>query len=78
MLSIKDQGEGISEEMLPKIFDPFQTKKEKGIGLGLAICKRIIIGHEGTIRVVSTLGKGAEFILTLPFRQTEKEVAYAS
>ena len=63
-----DNGCGIPEEHLPKIFDPFfSTKSESGgSGLGLSISYSIIQRHKGTIRVKSTLGKGTTFIIELP------------
>ncbi|MEJ2697557.1 MAG: ATP-binding protein [Candidatus Sulfobium sp.] len=65
---IADNGPGIPEEILPGIFDPFFTTKPigKGVGLGLSICSGIIREHKGSIRVSSEIGKGTEFIFTLP------------
>ena len=65
---IVDNGPGIPEEILPGIFDPFFTTKPigKGVGLGLSICSGIIKEHKGSIRVSSEIGKGTEFIFTLP------------
>jgi signal transduction histidine kinase/ActR/RegA family two-component response regulator len=65
-ISIKDQGIGIPEEMLPRVFDPFFTTKTKGHGLGLAISHSIISRHNGTLSVRSELGKGATFEIYLP------------
>ena len=67
-ISISDNGVGISDENKIKIFDPFFTTKEigKGTGLGLGICFKIIQKHHGTIDVKSEVGKGTEFIITLP------------
>lgn len=52
-VTIKDNGKGISPEVLPNIFEPFFTTKKNGTGLGLSIAKQIISGHNGTIRVES-------------------------
>jgi PAS domain S-box-containing protein len=71
-ISIKDHGTGISPENLPKIFDPYFTTKEKGNGLGLAICYSIIKKHNGFIEVESEIGKGTTFHIYLP--ATEKKV----
>jgi PAS domain S-box-containing protein len=60
-LSIKDQGIGISKDVLPRIFDPFYTTKTKGHGLGLATCYSIVSRHGGCIEVESELGKGSLF-----------------
>jgi PAS domain S-box-containing protein len=67
-ISIKDSGSGISPENINKLFDPFFTTKPigKGTGLGLHIVHNIITEHQGLISVNSQLGKGTEFIITLP------------
>lgn len=65
-ISIADTGAGIPPKVLPRIFDPFFTTKAKGIGLGLAISKRIIEHHEGQIVVQSELCQGTTFTMTLP------------
>lgn len=67
-VSITDNGNGISSEEINKIFDPFFTTKEvrKGFGLGLFICQQIIEAHQGTIKVISQVGRGTEFIILLP------------
>lgn len=65
---IRDNGPGIPEEHLKKIFEPFFTTKDtdKGTGLGLSLCHDIVRGHGGTLAVTSEVGKGAEFVITLP------------
>ncbi len=63
-----DTGVGISPENLKKLFNPFFTTKAKGMGLGLAICKKIIDAHHGSIEVESELGKGTRFTIRLPIR----------
>jgi hypothetical protein len=65
-LTFTDQGEGIAAEDIPKIFQPYFTTKEAGIGLGLAITERIIREHGGEILVDSCLGKGTVFTVILP------------
>jgi signal transduction histidine kinase len=65
-LTFTDQGEGIAAEDIPKIFQPYFTTKEAGIGLGLAITERIIREHGGEILVDSSLGKGTVFTVILP------------
>lgn len=70
-LTFSDQGEGIGTEDLQKIFQPYFTTKEAGIGLGLAITERIIREHGGEIRVESKIGKGTTFTVVLP---TKKQV----
>lgn len=66
--SFKDNGPGISKENQKKIFDPFFTTKDvgKGTGLGLSIVFKVIKNHKGTIVLNSELGKGAEFVITIP------------
>lgn len=70
VLEIRDQGDGISETDLPRVFEQFYTadvsRKGSGTGLGLAIAKRIIEAHQGNIMVESELGKGALFTIQLP------------
>ena len=63
---IKDTGQGIPPERLSRIFDPFYTTKEKGLGLGMAITHRIIEDHKGTIEVQSQVGLGTTFTIHLP------------
>ncbi len=63
----EDQGLGIPESFIDKIFEPFMTHgKKEGAGLGLSITKKIVEAHQGKIEARSTLGAGAEFIITLP------------
>ncbi|MHC4184221.1 MAG: sensor histidine kinase, partial [Planctomycetota bacterium] len=71
-ISIKDTGRGISENSKSKIFDPFFTTKEvgKGTGLGLSICHSIIEKHNGSIEIESEVGKGSEFVIIVPVRQS--------
>jgi len=64
-ISIIDQGQGIPEEYLGKIFDPYFTTKQKGSGLGLAVCYSIIKNHRGYIKVESTIGVGTAFHIYL-------------
>ena len=66
-ISISDNGPGISQEDLPKIFVPFYTTKTNGTGLGLAVVQKIIVQHGGTIEARNRPEGGAEFILWLPF-----------
>jgi signal transduction histidine kinase len=64
-VSIRDTGQGIRRETLKQIFTPFFTTKERGVGLGLAVCQRIIRNHGGRIRVKSIPGKGTIFYIRL-------------
>ena len=65
-LSIRDNGSGIPEEIVPKIFLPFFTTRREGVGLGLALVQKIIVGHGGSIEVVSKEGEGTAFLITIP------------
>ncbi len=62
---IRDTGKGIAKEDIKNIFKPFYTSKERGVGLGLAICNRIVRNHGGMITVKSNLGKGSTFRIRL-------------
>jgi signal transduction histidine kinase len=63
---VSDNGPGISQDALARIFSPFYTSKERGTGLGLAISKKVVDAHGGSIEVQSALGAGAEFTITIP------------
>ncbi len=64
--SVRDEGVGIPEQYLKKIFDPYFTTKAKGSGLGLATAYSIVKNHSGTIQVESTPGAGSTFTVYLP------------
>jgi len=61
-----DNGPGIPPDILPRVFDPYFSRKRQGRGLGLAVCHSILAKHGGHIEVSSTLGQGACFTLHLP------------
>lgn len=63
---ISDNGPGIVEEVMNRIFEPYFSTKESGTGLGLAIAKRIVSDHQGYIRVQSIPGNGTQFVIELP------------
>jgi signal transduction histidine kinase len=63
---IRDTGAGIAPENLGRVFDTFFTTKKHGTGLGLAISRRAVEEHHGTIEVLSEIGRGSTFIITLP------------
>jgi two-component system, NtrC family, nitrogen regulation sensor histidine kinase GlnL len=65
-VSVVDNGPGISEPMLPRLFTPFATSKAHGTGLGLAISRRIVEAHGGRIEVKNRAGTGAEASVFLP------------
>jgi signal transduction histidine kinase len=62
-VSIKDNGVGISEENLPRLFEPFFTSKKNGMGLGLAASYSILQSHSASIQVESKVNKGTNFII---------------
>ncbi len=68
-VSFRDNGCGIPEENLEKIFEPLFTTKPKGIGLGLAITKRLVEQNSGTIEVASQVKKGTTFTVRLPVKK---------
>jgi PAS domain S-box-containing protein len=70
-ISFTDIGYGMSEEVQLKIFKPLFTTKAKGMGFGLAICKRIVEAHGGKITVKSALNKGSTFTVSLPIEQKQ-------
>jgi signal transduction histidine kinase len=65
-LRVTDNGPGLPSELGPRIFEPFITSKETGLGLGLSICKRIAEAHGGTITGINRPEGGAEFVLRFP------------
>jgi len=68
-LTIIDNGSGIKKADLSKVFEPFFTRKSRGTGLGLSICIEIINLHNGNISINSTLSKGTEISIKLPYRE---------
>ena len=69
-VKITDQGYGMSTEMLARLGEPFYTTKEKGTGLGLMVCFKIVENHGGSIEVNSQQGSGTTFTITLPVSST--------
>jgi signal transduction histidine kinase len=75
IVSIKDSGEGIDPDMLPKLFSKFATKSFAGTGLGLFICKSIVEAHGGSIWAQNNSdGNGATFTFTLPLHKISKPI----
>jgi PAS domain S-box-containing protein len=65
VITIRDNGHGIASDHIKKLFEPYFTVKNGGMGLGLATSHNIILSHGGTVEVESELGKGAKFIIRL-------------
>ncbi|MGI2335256.1 MAG: PAS domain S-box protein [Dehalogenimonas sp.] len=78
-ISISDDGIGMSEATISKLFQPFFTTKEpgEGTGLGLSVSRAIVLEHGGTITASSTLNQGTSFKIKLPIVQTEADTAQA-
>lgn len=61
-----DEGPGIAPDKVSRIFEPFYTEKQRGVGMGLAICMRIVTAHDGTIQAASRTGGGTSISVRLP------------
>jgi signal transduction histidine kinase len=73
-LDVIDTGSGIPPEQMPNLFRPFHTTKSNGHGLGLAITRKIITAHGGSIEVQSEIGRGTKFTIRLPTSKAEDTV----
>ncbi len=78
-ISVKDTGIGIPQEKLNIVFERFRqvdsslTRDHEGSGIGLSLAKNLVELHGGSIEAVSEIGKGSEFIITLPCRSVSDE-----
>jgi len=77
-LVITDTGSGMSEERVKKIFEPFNSDKPSGLGLGMPYAKKIIEEHGGNITVESKLGEGTRVSINLPAEKNESEGTLAA
>jgi two-component system sensor histidine kinase PilS (NtrC family) len=66
VVEVSDDGPGIPAEVMPRIFEPFYSTKDRGTGLGLATSHAIVVEHGGTIEVESGAGAGTRFTVELP------------
>ena len=66
LLRVQDSGPGIASDVLPRIFEPFYTTREGGLGLGLSLCETLVDGMGGSIRADNAAPRGAEFVVSLP------------
>ena len=73
-IAVEDNGVGIPEHEMNKLFQAFYTTKSRGVGLGLSVTQQMIVNHNGTIEVKSKPGVGTRFTITLPVN--EKEVRH--
>ena len=73
VVKVQDNGKGIPEKDIIRIFDPFFSTKSDGVGLGLTLCYGIIVSHGGTIEVESRLKRGTIFTVSLPLEQKSRE-----
>jgi signal transduction histidine kinase len=76
-IRVSDTGIGMNDEVRAKLFEPFFTTKARGVGLGLAVCKRLIDAHGGTIAVDSLPGAGSTFTLDVPKVRVPRQTAAA-
>jgi signal transduction histidine kinase len=78
-VTVADNGIGFDEKYLDKIFTVFQRlhgrAEYEGSGIGLAVCRKIVERHHGSITAHSTPGEGARFVMTLPAQQHTKELS---
>ncbi|WP_078379680.1 sensor histidine kinase [Sutcliffiella halmapala] len=72
-ITVMDNGKGMAEDVLDRIGKPFFTTKEKGNGLGIPLCKKIIEDHDGELFIDSKLGEGSTFCFRLPLQQKKPE-----
>ena len=70
-IRVVDEGTGVAENLLPRVFEPFVTTKEAGAGLGLSLCSRIAAAHGGRVTARNRSPRGSEFTLELPAAATD-------
>lgn len=73
-LRIADNGPGIPADILPRLFEPFFSTRNEGLGLGLSVCESLLSNMDGRIRAQNIAPHGAEFIITLPLARKNPRV----
>ena len=66
LITVQDSGPGVDSQCIDRVFDAFHTTKPNGMGMGLAICRSIILAHGGRLWVTNNPDRGATFQFTLP------------
>jgi signal transduction histidine kinase len=77
-VSVVDHGIGLTDDQLPRMFEPFYTTKPDGMGLGLAICQTIMNAHDGTVGVARNADKGTTFSFSIPALPRDRAVVPAA
>ena len=70
-IQVRDNGPGIDTELQKKLFMPFVTTKTEGMGMGLSICRSLIVAHHGSLTFDSQLGVGSCFYISLPVADSQ-------
>jgi signal transduction histidine kinase len=78
MVRLRDNGCGIPDNRIAKIFNPFYTSKPNGTGLGLGIARKVLDAHRGTIEVSSRAGEGTEFRISVPLTERARDTNRSS
>jgi signal transduction histidine kinase len=73
-LTVADTGPGVAADILPRLFVPFVSNKETGMGLGLSVSRRIVEDHGGTIAARNRPEGGARFVLRLPANSAQSSL----
>jgi signal transduction histidine kinase len=74
-IDVEDTGEGIPKENMDKMFEPLFTTRAKGQGLGLAVCRKLVEAHGGSIAIESKVGKGTRVKVTIPLDPKDESKA---
>jgi signal transduction histidine kinase len=77
-VAVRDSGPGLPPAQIGRVFDPFYTTKESGLGMGLSICRSIVEAHGGRLWACTNEPRGAVFQFTLPVGRDEVVVVPAS